>query len=543
MSKNKSKNVKIKESNEKYSISFWSFVSMIFLTVYGLGNSLQVYYQMGYASITYLLIAAVFFFIPYSFIVAEMSSAFKEKSGGIFSWMRESVSEKFSLIGTFIWYGGFVILWFSASTICISLSVAIFGVDTTSNWHFLGFNSPQTLALVGALYMIIVAFVATKGLKKLTILSNISIVTVILGHILILGGGLVIFALQGFKFQQGFDFTNINSYFYGPNPNYSTFLPALGFLVFTIFTFAGMENSGGLVDKVHNAKKNVPKAIVLSTIVITILYVVGVLILGMVCNWNDTFGSDKVNLANFSVYIYQQEFYRLGILLGFDPSKAVILGQWINRIMKILTLIGLTSVPLRIYTPIKHMFEGLPKGLLPEKLLKDNKHGMPQNAIILQTCIIVFFVLLLGFGGGSVSSIFNKMTLMTFVSGTVPLSFIIYSYIKFKKNDEIKKEYEFFSKKSGIFVATICFIVVTFTNIFSIIEPALEGNIENSIWVGGGPVLFGLVAFLLYKKYLKYKSLETELNNLNDSLNTNSSDEVLGTEELVEDAAISSIDS
>lgn len=101
--------------------------------------------------------------------------------------------------------------------------------------------------------------------------------------------------------------------------------------------------------------------------------------------------------------------------------------------MKFLTLIGLTSVPLRIYTPIKHMFEGLPKGLLPEKLLKDNKHGMPQNAIILQTCIIVFFVLLLGFGGGSVSSIFNKITLMTFVSGTVPLSFIIYSYIKFKK--------------------------------------------------------------------------------------------------------------
>ncbi len=522
MSKTKEKNLQTKDETE-YSISFWSFVSMIFLTVYGIGNSLQVYYQMGYASITYLLIAAVFFFIPYSFIVAEMSSAFKDKSGGIFSWMRESVSEKFALIGTFIWYGGFVILWFGASTICISLSVAVYGVDTTSNWHFLGFNSPQTLALVGAIYMIIVAFVATRGLKKLTFLSNISIITIILSHILILGGGLIIFILQGCHFAQSFDFSNVHSYFYGPNPSYSSFLPALAFLVFSIFTFAGMENSGGLVDKVENAKTNVPKAIVLSTIVITILYILSVLILGMVCNWNETFGSDKVNLANFSVYIYQQEFYRLGVILGLNNADSILLGQWVNRLMKILSLIALTSVPLRIYTPIKHMFEGLPKGILPNKLLKNNKHGMPQNAIILQTCIIVFFVLLLGFGGGSVSSIFNKMTLMTFVSGTVPLSFIIYSYIKFKRNDNIVKEYQFFSKKKGVIVGVMCFVVVTFTNIFSIIEPALEGDLQKSLWVGGGPLLFGIVAYLLYRNFEKHKDkiIDTEketLAVLNDNI-------------------------
>lgn len=521
MSKTKEKNLGLNDDKSKYSISFWSFVSIIFLTVYGLANSLQVYYQMGYAAITYFIIAAIFFFIPYSFIVAEMSSAFKNKSGGIFSWMCESVGEKFALIGTFIWYGGFVILWFSASRICIYFSVAIYGSDTTSTWHLLGLNSPQTLAIVGAIYMIVVAFIATRGLKKLTFLSNISIVTVILSHIFILGGGLIVFALQGFKFQQGFDFTNIQSYFYSPNSSYSSFLPALAFLVFSIFTFAGMENSGGLVDKVHNAKKNVPKAIILSTIVITVLYISSVLVLGMVCNWNDTFGSGKVNLANFSVYIYQQEFYRLGVLLGLNHSNSILLGEWINRIMTILTIIGLTSVPLRIYTPIKHMFEGLPKGMLPDKLLKDNKYGMPQNAIILQTIIIVFFVLLLGFGGGSVSAIFNKMTLMTFVSGTVPLSFIIFSYIKFKKNDNIIKEYQFFSKKSGIIMGSICFVVVTFTNIFSIIEPALEGNIQNSIWVGGGPILFGLVATLLYKRFKAHSKSKIEVNiNSDDNMET-----------------------
>ena len=88
---------KIKD-DKKYKISFLSFMSMIFITVYGIANAQQVYYQMGYASITYLIIAAIFFFIPYCFIVAEMSSAFKDRHGGIFSWMTESVGEKFGLV-------------------------------------------------------------------------------------------------------------------------------------------------------------------------------------------------------------------------------------------------------------------------------------------------------------------------------------------------------------------------------------------------------------------------------------------------------------
>ena len=122
-----------------------------------------------------------------------------------------------------------------------------------------------------------------------------------------------------------------------------------------------------------------------------------------------------------------------------DPSHALLLGQWVNRIISIMALIFVTSIPLRIYSPIKHMFEGMPKGMVPDKMLKINKHGVAGNAIIFQTIVVVFFVLLLGFGGGSVSSLFNKLTLMTFVAGSVPYVFIVFAYIKFKANDNIKK--------------------------------------------------------------------------------------------------------
>lgn len=490
------------EEDQKYKISFMSFVGIIFLTVYGLQNAQQIYYQMGYASITYVIIAVFVYFVPYSFIVAEMSSAFKHKKGGIFSWMSETVGQGFSLVGTFIWYGSFVVLWFSATAITVNISVVLFGKDTTSNWH-LGhlLNSPETIAIIASIYMLIVLFLSTKGIKKLTFLSNVSIVTVIITHILMLGGGLLEFALSGFKFAQGFDFGHIQSYFYGPNTAYASLLPAIAFMVFTIFVFSGMENSAGLVDQVKNSKKNVPKAIILSTFIIAILYVLIILITGMVCNWNKTFSGDNVNLANFSVFIIQQQFYRLGLEFGMTAHASLELGMWINRVLNLLTLIGFASMPLRIYSPLKHLIQGLPKGVLPEKATKPNKHGMPSIALTVEVLIVVAFMLLLGFGGDSVSALFNKITLMAYVASSVPISFIIYAYIKFKRNDKIIKEYEFFNKKWGIGIGIFCFIAVTFTNIFSIIQPGLSGSWSNTFWIAMGPVLFGAVGLILHLRY------------------------------------------
>ncbi len=500
----------VTKDKNKYKISFISFVSIIFLTVYGLQNAQQIYYQMGYASITYLIIAALIYFIPYAFIVAEMSSAFKDKKGGIYSWMEATIGKGLALVGTFIWYGSFVVLWFSITAVAVNMSVAFSGVDKTATWSIFGLSSPETIAIIGAVIMIVISFVSTKGLKKMTLLSNISIVTVILSHILILGGGLLVFCLSGFKFAQGFDFGKIQSYFYGPNPSYASLLPAIAFMVYTIFVFAGMENSAGLVDQVKDAKKNVPRAILLSATLITLLYILIVIITGMVCNWSATFGNGKVNLANFQIFITQQEFYRLGLLFNLSPAASIDLGHWVNRIMNLLTLIGFCSMPLRIYSPIKHMFEGLPKGVLPEKITKTNKHGLPSNAIALQTIIVVGFILLLGFGGGSVSSMYNKITLMTFIAGSVPISFILLAYIKFKKDDSIKKEYQFFSKKTGVVISIICFVAVTFTNIFSIIQPSLSGNYQNSFWVALGPVLFGIIGYIFHIRYKK--SLKKTVN-------------------------------
>ena len=146
------------KNNKVAKIGFWSFVAMIFMTCYGLGNGQQIYYQMGYAAITYVIIGVVLFFIPYTFMVSEMSSAFHDEKGGIFSWMRNSVGIKFSTVGAFLWYISAVIWWFSTSSICITLSTMIFGKDESETWHLFGLSNTGTTAIIGVIWFIIIVF-------------------------------------------------------------------------------------------------------------------------------------------------------------------------------------------------------------------------------------------------------------------------------------------------------------------------------------------------------------------------------------------------
>lgn len=491
------------KNNKVAKIGFWSFVAMIFMTCYGLGNGQQIYYQMGYAAITYVIIGVVLFFIPYTFMVSEMSSAFHDEKGGIFSWMRNSVGIKFSTVGAFLWYISAVIWWFSTSSICITLSTMIFGKDESETWHLFGLSNTGTTAIIGVIWFIIIVFFCSRGIKSISKLANISMLVTILMHIIVLGGGLLVFFLNGAHFAQPFDYSGIHSLFMGPNKSYDTPIAALAFLVFAIFVLGGMEASGGLIDKVKNPKKNVPKAMILSGIIIAILYVAIVIITGMVINWKTTFSNPNVNLFNYAIYIVQQQFFELGRELGMSVPASIALGQWVNRITTWVTFISMLNLPLMLYYPIKQIFEGVPEGMLPKFLTKKNKRGITANALYVQAAIIIIAMLLIGFGGNVANTVYNNLTFMVTITTSIPWAFIVFAYIKFKLNDNIKKEYQFFNKKWGVIVGSITFVTLVFADVFSIIQPFIEHNYQQAIWILSGPIIFGLIGFILAVNYLR----------------------------------------
>ena len=502
----------IEEQNEKkqknYKIGFWSFVAMIFMTVYGLRNGQQIFYQMGYASITYVIIGVILFFIPYTFMISEMSSAFSHSTGGIFSWMKETVGIRFSTIGAFLWYVSAIIWWFSISSIAITFSAMIYGKDVSETWRLFGLSNTATTSLIGIAWFLIIVFFCRKGIKSIALLTNISMLITIVMHIVILGGGLLVFALSGFKFSERFNYTGISSLFTGPNSSYNSVLGMFGFLVFAIFILGGMESSAGLIDKVENPKKTVPKAMILSGVIISILYILIVLISGMDLNWAATFDHPNVNLFNFPIYMVQQEFFELGTYIGLSNTASISLGLWVNRVTTWFTFIALLNLPLILYAPIKQVFEGLPDGMLPKFITKKNEHGMTENALYIQSAIIVVAMLLIGFGGNTANTIYNNLSFMVTITTSIPWAFIVYSYIKFKLNDNIKKEYQFFNKPIGVLVGCITLLTLIIADTFSILDPFVNGNIQKGLWIISGPIIFGVIGFILAQRYIsKQKKL------------------------------------
>lgn len=141
--------------------------------------------------------------------------------------------------------------------------------------------------------------------------------------------------------------------------------------------------------------------------------------------------------------------------------------------------------------------------MLPKFLTKKNKRGITANALYVQAAIIIIAMLLIGFGGNVANTVYNNLTFMVTITTSIPWAFIVFAYIKFKLNDNIKKEYQFFNKKWGVIVGSITFVTLVFADVFSIIQPFIEHNYQQAIWILSGPIIFGLIGFILAVNYLR----------------------------------------
>ena len=140
-------------SEPKKFLSVKHIVFMIIVQVLAFNNIPRCYYQMGYSAIPILILAALLFFVPYSFMMAEYGSALRDEAGGLYNWMERSLGTKFAFCGSLLNYAG-TLVWFMlvvASSEWVSLSAMISGGDTTGAWSILGLTSAQTLGIsVGA---------------------------------------------------------------------------------------------------------------------------------------------------------------------------------------------------------------------------------------------------------------------------------------------------------------------------------------------------------------------------------------------------------
>lgn len=497
------------ESSAK-KLTLVSLVLMIFTSVYGFNNIPRSFYKMGYAAIPWFILSGITFFLPFALMMAEFGAAFKNEKGGIYSWMEKSIGPKFAFMGTFMWYASYVIWMVNVgSGIWVPISNALFGQDTTKTWNLFGFAGPKALGILGILWILFVTVISTKGLDKIKKVTSLGGTAVAALNIVVWIGAIAVLVANHGQLAQPIE--GLKSFTQSPNPKFvGNTIVSLAFVVYAIFAYGGIEVVGGLVDQTENAEKTFPKGVAISAAVIAIGYSAGIFLVGIFTNWTNVMNVKDVNLGNAAYVVMSNLGYSLGTAFGASQATATAMAHGVARFVGLSMFLALSGAFFTLmFSPLKQLIEGTPKELWPGKIGEVNKDGMPVNAMWVQAIIVWVLMFLVAFGGDSMTKFFDILVSMTNVAMTLPYMFIAMAFPAFKKKTEIVKPFEIFKTQVSANVWTaVVVLTVGFANVFSIIEPAIDGDVPTTIWSIAGPIFFSLVAWIMYSVYEKKSKKE-----------------------------------
>lgn len=486
---------------QKVKIKLGGLILMIFSAIFGFSNSLTAFYQMGYASIIWYIVTALLFFLPSAMIFAEYGAAFKGIKGGIFSWLEGSVSEKTAFIGTFIWLAAWVI-WLVSSTqfFLVSLSTTIFGHDTTQTWHLAGLSSTELLGVLEVAFLLVVTFFSARGVDKIAFASDIGgifTLAITIGFTLV---SLLVLLLQHGHLAEPMTGKNL---LYSPNPAFQSPIAVISFIVYALFAYGGLETSAGVIDSVDKPEKTFPRALLTAMIWMTALYVLNIIMCGVAASWTHLLGGKKVDLANVEYVLINNLGLQMAKNLGLSRSIGLILGSAFARFAGLADVLsGIAAAFLMVYSPIKSFIEGCDPRLLPRKLVKLNRHGMPERSMWLQALIVSVIILFISFGGNAASHFYTILMDMMNVSSSAPYLFLIGAFPFFKMKQNLDRPFVFIHGQKRVWLMTIVVWLVVATGIiFTCIEPLFKGDYATSFWTAIGPVAFGLIAWLYYDRH------------------------------------------
>lgn len=310
--------------------------------------------ECGMASLFFLILASLTFFIPVSLISAELATSLP-KAGGIYSWIKEAFGHRLAFLAIWllwienvIWYP--TILSFIAATISfafnpslihhpvymVSLILAIFWIATILN--FFGIRISSWISTLGA------------------------ICGTFIPSFLIIGFGLFLY------FQENTTYLDFS---------WNSLLPSFDLDHLVVFagviaSFLGIEMSAVHAADVQNPKKDYSKAIFLTVIAVILFSSLGVLSITMVIPASEI----ALNAGCLQAFAYFLERFHLNALM---PWIAITIACG-----------ALGSMSTWIVGPCVGLLASSTENDIPALLTKKNKRGVPRNLLLFQAILVSF---------------------------------------------------------------------------------------------------------------------------------------------------------
>ena len=409
---------------------------LVFLTINALIGT-GIFFATGLAAAVagidsiYSWILAIICSILIALVFAELASIYP-KAGGVYEYTKRAFGKPM----------GFCVGWISWVISNIVIAMLVVGALDYISVIFPIQHATKILLAVGI--VVLFNFISFRGIEiSGKMLLGFSLITMSVLFVVIFSG------------SSTFDLSNFSGKSFGGIP---LIAPIMIGMFYAIETFFGWESIAFLSEETKNPKKNIPKALMVGTIIVSIIVILVVIAaLGSV-------SAEELGASNYSLLLVVSNF--------FDPQ--------IVKVISFFTVLTITgSAASWIITTPRLIYAMSRDKVLPESFsMVHKKYRTPHYAIFLQTVITLLII-----GSGSYKFLLDvALPLVIFM-----YSIVILSIVKLRKD---------FPKLKRTFKVPVPILVTSGLVMFLIGTVAISTTLQ-SIVLGIVLVILGVPLYII----------------------------------------------
>lgn len=429
--------------------------------------------NMGWTSITWILIVGGLFFFTGSLTCAELGAAYPD-DGGFSGWASRAFGRKTgAYIGYLYWACNAV--WLSSNaTLFVNVFQATFNVELTKFWAAV-LNLAVIYAMLGILCL---PSKSSKGMYNYGAIAKIGI------GVLLVAAGIICFSRNGGSKMNPFTFGSLKP----------TLGAALIYIPSLVYNFLGFETSAAN-GRMENPAKDVPKAAIKNVLIVGALYIVSYTAMLWALPVED------VNITTGIIQAMQAGFGTSGVMGGIVVLVGIVY-------LSIIFIQGM----LWIGAPCNTAAIAGETGDLPQVFTTRNKNDQPIGVIIISGIMATLMTLASNLITGSAEDVFWAIFSCTSLLLIIPYIVNFEAYFKLKRTDkETERPYVFPGPKwLSTLLIRIAELIAIGTCVLFVWTPGVPVNMTQLVFVVIGTVVVLGLGVVLMKVADKQKSAKAE---------------------------------
>ncbi|KXT78817.1 APC family permease [Streptococcus sp. DD13] len=439
----------------------WLMLSLIaYNMVWGLSNVVVNFAQQGIVVVTSWILIILLYFVPYSLMVGQLGSTFKDSDGGVSDWVEKTSTKQLAFFTAWTsWAIQIPYLAQKPQRIMISLGWIFQG-----NGDVLSAMSIPQIVSIGLLIFLLFLYLSTKGLKLLKFFGSIA------------GGSMLIMSLLFILLAVGLPAIKPDVQFATANMNQvSTYIPRFDFSYFTtiallIFSVGGAEAISPYVNKMKNPAKNFPRAMIVMACMVGVSAILGSIAMATI------FDSQHIPAD-----LMRNGSYEAFSVLGHHWG----LGNFLVTIYAISDFLGQAAVlAISIDAPLQIFLGSADKDFIPKWLRKRSKSGILINGYLLTGILVSILIALPLFGLKEIDGLVQWMTNLNAIVSPMCFLWVFFAFIMLYRNWDRYRHAEYIYIKHprfGITVGTWGFAFTAFACILGM-APQLDYASDPRAW-------------------------------------------------------------